>query len=119
MLKVILLTFVLKGGKGVPVISQLLDKLGAKFRRLLPCFWGKTFQFLMAAIFDLQHTQTSDSIHTGLIMLPDPENMGISNELLFYHSNSLGIAVRIPLLSRIRAEIYVISYLLPVNGGHL
>ena len=33
---------------------------------------------LMAAIFDLQHTQTSDSILTGFSMLPDPENMGIA-----------------------------------------
>ena len=59
----------------------------------------------MAAISDLQRTKTSDSIQTSLIVLPDPENMGI--------------AVGISLLSRLRAEIYVISYLLPVNGGHL
>jgi hypothetical protein len=58
-----------------------------------------------AAIFDLRHTQKSDSILTSLIVLPDPEN--------------IGIAFAISLLSCIPAELHVISYLLPVNGRHL
>jgi len=33
---------------------------------------------LMAAIFDLRHTQTSDYIRTSLVVLPDPENMRTS-----------------------------------------
>ena len=45
----------------------------------------------MAAIFDFQHTQTSDSIPTCLFVLPDPENIGIL------------------LLSGIEAEKYVIE----------
>ena len=57
----------------------------------------------MAAIFDFQHTQTSDSVHTSLSVLPDPENMGI--------------AVEIPLLSCIEAEIYVYSFLLLVMAA--
>ena len=59
----------------------------------------------MPAIFDLQHTQSSDSIQTSLIVLPDPENSGK--------------AVGISLLSPIRAEIYVTSYLLSVNDAIL
>ena len=51
----------------------------------------------MAAIFD--------SIFTGLCVLPDPENMVM--------------AVGISLLSCIEAELYVLSFLLPVNGRHL
>ena len=51
----------------------------------------------MAAIFDFRHTQTSDSIPFSLSVLPDPENIG----------NAVGIA----LLSCLKAEIYVISYL--------
>ena len=31
----------------------------------------------MAAIFDLQHAQMSDSISTSLSVLPDPENIGV------------------------------------------
>ena len=58
----------------------------------------------MAANFYLRHTQMTDSIPTSLFVLPDPENMGI--------------AVRFSLLSCIRAEIYVISHVLPVNGRH-
>ena len=60
---------------------------------------------LMAAIFDFRHTQMSNSLATSLSVVPDPENVGI--------------AVGIPLLSCIRAEIYVISCLLPVDGCHL
>ena len=52
---------------------------------------------LMAAIFDFQHTQTSDSTLTCLYILPDPENMGIS--------------VGISLLSCIEAEMCVMSYI--------
>ena len=61
--------------------------------------------WLMATIFDFKQTQTSDSIPTSFCMLPDPENMGI--------------AVGILLLSSTEAELYVMSYLLPVGGRHL
>ena len=47
----------------------------------------------------------SDSILASLSVLHDPENMGI--------------ALEISLLSYVEAEIYVISFLLPVNGRHL
>ena len=57
----------------------------------------------MAAIFDLRHTQTLDSIPTGLFVLPDSENMGT--------------AVGILLLSSIEAEIYVIAYVLSVMAA--
>ena len=60
---------------------------------------------VMAAIFDFRHAQTSDSITTSLFVLPDPENMDI--------------ALEISLLLCIEAEIYVMSFLLPVNGRHL
>jgi len=33
---------------------------------------------VMAAIFDLRHTQTSDSIPTSLSVLPNPKNTGIA-----------------------------------------
>ena len=59
----------------------------------------------MAAIFDFRHTQTSESITTSLSVLPDPEIMGI--------------AVEISLLDCIEAEMYVMSFLLLVNGRHL
>jgi len=59
----------------------------------------------MAAIFDSPLTLTSDSIHYSPVALPDPENRGI--------------AVGMLLLSRMQAEIYVSSYVLPVHGGHL
>ena len=36
---------------------------------------------LMAAIFDSQHTQTSDSIPMCLSVLLDPENMGVAVEI--------------------------------------
>jgi len=51
-----------------------------------------------AAIFDLRHTQTKNSIPSSLSLLPDPKNMGV--------------AVEISLLSFIRAETHLISYLL-------
>ena len=47
----------------------------------------------------------SDSIPVSLCVLPDPENMGI--------------AVEISLLSCIKAEINVLSFLHPVNCRHL
>jgi len=59
----------------------------------------------MAAIFDIQQNPTEDSIPSSLSVLLDPENMGV--------------AVGISLLACIRAEIYVMSYPLPVNGRHL
>jgi len=63
----------------------------------------KYFQ-LMDAIFDFQQARTYDSIPNSLSLSPDPGNMGV--------------AVGISLLSCVRAEIDVISYLLPVNGSH-
>jgi len=59
----------------------------------------------MTAIFDFQHARTYDSIPSSLYMLRDTGN--------------LGVAVGISLLSCIWADIYVMSYLLPVNGHHL
>jgi len=59
----------------------------------------------MSAIFDFSFFQTWDIIRSSLIRLPDLKN--------------IGIAVEIPLLLCIEAEICVISYLLPVNGSHL
>ena len=47
----------------------------------------------------------SDSISASLSVLPDPKN--------------IGSAVEISLLSCIEAEVYVISFLLPVNGRHI
>jgi len=45
-------------------------------------------------------------IQTSPVVLPDPENMGI------------GLTDEMSLLSSIWAEIYIISYLLPVHGRH-
>jgi len=59
----------------------------------------------MTAIFDVRHTQASDYIGTGLVVLPDPENMGL--------------VVGISLLSCVPAEINIFSYVLPENGHHL
>jgi len=59
----------------------------------------------MAAIFDFLQAQTQDFIPSSIFVLLDPGNMGID----------LGISF----LSCIRAEIDVISYLLPVNGRHV
>jgi len=55
----------------------------------------------MAAIFDVRQTQTTDYVRTGLVVLPDPENMCVAG----------GIS----LLSYIRSEINVTSYQLLVN----
>ena len=59
----------------------------------------------MAAIFDFRLTRTSDSILVSVFVLLDLENMGI--------------AVGISLLSWLKAEIYVLSYLLPVLSRHV
>ena len=114
---------------------------------------------LIAAIFDFQHTWTSESILASLSVLPDPENISTavgyrcyrvlklsyalcniyfrlmaaifdiplirtlgslrSSLVVLPDSEIVGIAVGISLLSCIRAEAYVISYLLPVNGCHI
>jgi len=58
----------------------------------------------MTAIFDLSPIRTSDILRSTSVVLSDLEN--------------IGIAVGISLLSCMEAEIYVISYLLPVNGSH-
>ena len=57
---------------------------------------------LVCAIFDSSQIHTSGSLRSSLIGQLNPENMGI--------------AVGIPLLLCIEADIYVISFLLPVNG---
>ena len=49
----------------------------------------------MAAIFDFQITLTSESIYSSPTVLVDPENVGV--------------AVEIPLLSHIQAEIQDIA----------
>ena len=59
----------------------------------------------MAAIFDFRHIQTSDSILTGISVFLNPENMGLAVEMV--------------LLSWLKAEIYVISYLLPGLSRHI
>jgi hypothetical protein len=51
----------------------------------------------MAAIFDFPHIHTSHSIRTSLLVLLDPENMGV--------------AVVISLISCVSAEIYVTAFL--------
>jgi len=67
-------------------------------------YFISTFR-LMAAIFDLSPIRTSGILRSTSVVLPDLEN--------------IGIAVGNSLLSCTEAEIYVISYLLPVNGSHL
>jgi hypothetical protein len=52
-----------------------------------------------------QQFRRSEIIHTIPIVLLDPENVEV--------------AVGISLLSFIQAEINVIAYVLPVNGGHV
>jgi len=59
----------------------------------------------MEAIFDFSLIRTSDSLRSCLVVSPYLENMGI--------------AVGILLLLCLEAKIYVISYLLSVNRGHL
>ena len=60
---------------------------------------------LMAAMFDLPVTPTSEIIYISSSVLLDPENVGV--------------AFGISLLSCVQAEIFIIEYVLPVNGGHL
>jgi len=81
---------------GVAVGISLLSCIRAEF----PIYFR-----LMVAIFDLRHAHTWNRIPSSLSVLPEPGNMGV--------------AVGISLLSCIRAEIYVFSYLLPVNSRHL
>jgi len=111
--------------------------IATKFQRLCPCFRGRTTRLkyseectmyglginqrwlpitgsryeimhTSAAIFDFSLFRTSSILRSSLItliVLPDLENMGI--------------AVGILLLLCIEAEIYVISYIRPVNVSHL
>jgi len=58
----------------------------------------------MAAIFDFMLHMNSDSTSTSQGVLPDLKNSDI--------------VVEMSLISRIQAEIYVLSYALPVHGGH-
>jgi len=63
---------------------------------------------LMAANIDIQrhrHRTVFPVVYLTFFVLPDLGNMGVN--------------VLISLLLCIRAEIYVMSYLLPVNGRHL
>jgi len=60
---------------------------------------------VMAAIFDLSPIRSSGILRSTSVVLLNLENVGIP--------------VGISLLSCMEAEIYVISYLLPVNGSHL
>ena len=59
----------------------------------------------MAAIFELPVTLTSQSIHTSLTVLLDPDGVRV--------------AAGISLLSHLQAKIYDIACILPVNGGYL
>jgi len=59
----------------------------------------------MAGFLDFRLPFTSGSTGTSSTELLDLENVGEAVEML--------------LLSWVRAEIYVISYLLPVNGRHI
>jgi hypothetical protein len=59
----------------------------------------------MAAIFDFQHTQTSDSISTSLSVLLDPENMGIALEFRCYHVYELRYTL-FPIYFRLMAAIF-------------
>jgi len=60
---------------------------------------------LQAAIFDFSLSPTHVIVYISQVVLLDIE--------------TIGIAVGILMLSRIKAEIYVISYPLPVTGRHL
>jgi hypothetical protein len=53
----------------------------------------------MASIFDFQHTQTSDSLRSNPVVLPEPENMDIA------------AGMSLPLC--IEAEIRLIAFLMP------
>ena len=84
------------------LFSTLLVNILAKNRLLTE--QSETRQHATSA-GKIYHTHTSDSVPTGLSMLPYPEN--------------IDKAVVISLLSCIRAEIYVLSFLLPVTDRHL
>jgi len=60
---------------------------------------------LVCKLFDVRHSQTSDYIRTSLVVLP--ENMSIYSRWNFVD------------IMDIYADIYVTSYLLPVNVRHL
>ena len=60
---------------------------------------------LICTIFDSQQIHASSSLRSSLALLPDPENMGT--------------AVGISWLWCIEAELYVMSFLPPVNGRQL
>jgi len=60
----------------------------------------------MAAIFDFQLTQTSDSIRTGPDVLPNPENMGID----------VGISLLTDMQPKIQDWCY--TYTSAVHGRH-
>ena len=60
---------------------------------------------LIYAILDSSQIHTSSSLRSSLVLLLDPEN--------------IGIAVGVSLLSSVLAEVYDITYVLAVNGGHV
>ena len=88
----------------------------------------------MAAIFDSQHTQTSDNILVSLSVLPDPKNMAEPLEFRCYHvyksavldfrlpvssgrvtdstidkfdPENMGVPIRISFLASLEAEIHL------------
>lgn len=64
----------------------------------MACFNRK----LIFDISDSSQVHTSSSLHSSLFLLPDCENMNFAVEILF--------------LSRVKAEMSVVVFLLPVNG---
>ena len=60
---------------------------------------------VICAIFDSLLIHTSESLRSSLVIVPDPEN--------------IGLAVGILLLLCKQADICVMSYLFPVTGRHL
>ena len=72
----------------------------------LRCTLFPTYFRLIATMFDLTVTLMPEiDINTSLIVLLDPENVGV--------------AVEISLLSYVQAEIQDIAHVLPINGSHL
>jgi len=43
----------------------------------------------MSAIFDFMLRMTSESVYISLVVLPDPEDMGLPLEFLCYHAHML------------------------------
>ena len=84
--------------------SQVLQNYRSDVYELSRTLFSTNFQSV-ASIFDTRHTNTSDNVPTSFSILSDPENMCI--------------AVGILLITCIEVEIYVLSFLLPVNGRHL